>query len=194
MDRLIEFAPLADARLDQIDEQLIEGYITHRVNKKRSPATVNRELATLRRLLYFAKDKRKIIQATPNIGEEMLDGERIRDFVLSRADETVYLEFASEHAHLRDAVLLALDTGLRVGELVELLWSDVHLEPAGSAKFGYLQVRKGKSKNARRTVPLTGRVSSMLQSRLRTSERVFPRCNNARSSTCKAALTCKAAF
>ncbi len=114
--------------------------------------------------------KRKIIRSVPVF--EMLGGERVRDFVLSRADEKSYLEFAT--GHLRDAVLLSLDTGLRVGELVALRWADVHLEPAGAAKFGYLQIRKGKTKNAKRTVPLTDRARRMLESKLQTTTRVFP--------------------
>src|SRR4029453_13936973 len=49
LDRLLEFAPLASRPLDAIDDTLVERYVTHRVNKKLAPATVNRELATLRR-------------------------------------------------------------------------------------------------------------------------------------------------
>src|SRR5262249_5832400 len=82
-----------------------------------------------------------------------------------------YLEFAA--GHLKDAALLALDTGLRVGELAALRWDDVHLEPIGSARYGYLLVRSGKTRNAKRTVPLSGRVRAMLESRLRIGPRVF---------------------
>jgi integrase len=168
LDRLLEYPPLAAARLDKITDELIERYITHRVEKKLAPASINRELATLRRLLYLAK-RWNIIATVPKI--DMLDGERSRTFVLSRDMEPHYLEFAPEH--LRDAALLILDTGLRIGELCALLWSDVHLEPVGSARLGYLQVRSGKSKNAKRTISLTDRVSAMLGSRLRTGPRVF---------------------
>ena len=38
--------------------------------------------------------------------------------------------------YLKDAAMLAIDTGLRVGELAALRWEDVHLEPVGGAKFG----------------------------------------------------------
>jgi len=55
-----------------------------------------------------------------------------------------------------------------------LRWEDCHSEPIGTAKFGYLLVRAGKTKNARRTVPLTGRVRAMLESKLRIGQRVFP--------------------
>jgi integrase len=169
LDRLLEYQPLADTRLDAVNAELIERYITHRTNKDLSPATVNRELATLRRLLYLAK-RWNIILAVPKI--DMLAGERAKDFVLSREQEANYLAFAT--GHLKDAALLAVDTGLRVGELAALRWEDVHLEPVGAARFGYLLVRSGKTKNARRTVPLTDRVSAMLGSRLRIGPRVFP--------------------
>jgi integrase len=39
--------------------------------------------------------------------------------------------------------------------------------------LGYLQVRSGKSKNAKRTISLTDRVSAMLGSRLRVGPRAF---------------------
>lgn len=168
LDRLLEYAPLAAARLDMIGDELIERYVTQRVEKALAAASVNRELATLRRLLYLAK-RWNIIASVPKI--DMLDGERSRTFVLSRDMEPHYLEFAP--IHLRDAALLILDTGLRIGELCSLLWSDVHLEPVGSARLGYLQVRSGKSKNAKRTISLTDRVLAMLGSRLRTGPRVF---------------------
>jgi hypothetical protein len=40
---------------------------------------------------------------------------------------------------------------LRLGEALVLQWSDVHPEPVGKARYGWLQVRDGKTKNAHRT-------------------------------------------
>ncbi len=77
---------------------------------------------------------------------------------------------------LKDVALLILDTGLRVGEAVNLDWRDVHVEPMNGAKFGYLHVREGKSRNARRNVSLTRRASEMLKVRASASQSrwVFP--------------------
>ena len=66
---------------------------------------------------------------------------------------------------LKDVVLLILDTGLRVGEAVGLQWSDVYLEPIESAKYGYICIRGGKTKNAKRNISLTARVRDMLLAR-----------------------------
>jgi integrase len=90
-------------------------------------------------------------------------GERTREFVLSREQEPVYLNAAPQP--LKDLALLMLDTGLRDGEALALKWPDVHMQPAPTAEFGDLQVQKGKSVRARRTVSLTARVQTMLAAR-----------------------------
>jgi integrase len=65
---------------------------------------------------------------------------------------------------LSDVAPLLLDTGFRLGECLSLEWPDVHLEPANGAKYGYLTVRAGKSKNSKpRNVPLTGRAVEVLK-------------------------------
>ena len=170
LTRLLEFEPLAKTRLDRIDEAAIEAFVQHR-SKQVSPASVNRELATLRRLLRLAQEW-KVIDRVPRI--RLLRGERTREFVLSHQQERQYLGAAPPL--LRDVALLLLDTGLRLGEAVSLEWRNVHLEPVNGARFGYLQIRDGKSKNARRNVCLTVRVKEMLQARKTKSKScwIFP--------------------
>lgn len=157
--RLLEFSPLAGARLDQIDESLIDSYVQHR-RKVVSPASTNRELATLRKALRLAHEWR-VIDRVPRI--RLLPGERSREFVLNREQERLYLEMAPQP--LRDLAMLLLDTGLRVGEAQSLEWSDIHLEACQNAPHGFLQVRHGKGPNAPRAIPLTARVRAMLEAR-----------------------------
>lgn len=54
-------------------------------------------------------------------------------------------------------------------------WPDVHLDPLGGARFGYIHIRSGKSLNATRNVSLTPRVRTMLKShqRIRRSVWIF---------------------
>ena len=95
LKQLLGFNKLASARLDRIDEELIDSYTQRRTRtisrrgKALSPASVNRELATLRRLLRLAYDW-KLISRVPRI--RLLRGERNREFVLAHKDEKTYLD------------------------------------------------------------------------------------------------------
>jgi integrase len=159
MSRLLDFEPLANARLNQIDEALIESFVQHRIQQV-TAASVNRALATLRRLLRLAQEWR-VLDRVPRI--RMLSGERNREFVLNHTQERQYLGAAPQP--LRDIAVLILDTGLRVGEALALRWSDVHLDPANGSRFGYIRIREGKTRHARRNVSITSRVREMLVSR-----------------------------
>lgn len=169
LSRLLEFPPIAGARVDGIDEGVIERYVVAR-RATVGPATVNRELATLRRMLRLAHEWKEI-QRVPRI--RLLSGERVRDFVLSRQQEAIYLAACRQPLH--DLAVLMLESGLRIGEALNLEWADVTLEPIQGARFGFLRVREGKSKNARRIIPLTDRAVAMLRARSesRTNSFVF---------------------
>jgi integrase len=64
---------------------------------------------------------------------------------------------------LRDVATLLIDSGLRVGEAINLRWPDVHLDPISNSRYGWIQVRDGKSKNAKRAVPLVPRSHKLLR-------------------------------
>src|SRR5271166_3278028 len=169
LNRLLEYPPIAGARLNKIDEGVIEGYVVAR-RATVGPATVNRELATLRRMLRLAHEWKEI-NRVPKI--RLLNGERIRDFVLSRHIEEAYLAACAQP--LADIALLVLEAGLRIGEALSLPWTDVVLDPLAGSRFGYIRIRDGKSKNARRILPLTDKAVQMLRNRqqLASGELVF---------------------
>jgi integrase len=161
---LIANAALASKRIDAIDEAAVEAYvqtrgrIKSRRNRPLAAGSINRELATLRRLLRLAHEWREI-QRIPRI--RLLRGERNREFVLAPAQEHVYL--AACPSPIADLAAVLLDTGLRLGEALSLEWPQVHPEPARGAKFGYLTILSGKAKNRKsRNVPLSGRVEEIL--------------------------------
>ena len=172
MTALLKFPPLADARLDLIDGTLVEQFIQSHDEKKVARATINRGLATLRRALRLAHE-RKLIPSAPRI--QLMPNERMRTFVLTPALEKKYLAAVPQPLH--DIAVLIIETGLRLGEALALRWADVELKPARGKMFGYLQVREGKTKNAKRAVSLTGRVTAMLRARYRAASGtafVFP--------------------
>jgi len=146
---------------------MIERYVTAR-RALVVPATCTRELATLRRALRLAEEW-KLIARAPRV--RLLPGERQRDFVLTHRQETEYL--AACTPLLRDAASIMLDTGLRIGELLNLRWEDIRFEPVGAAKYGSLRVAKGKSKNAERALSLTAGASAVLFARRKKSVSPF---------------------
>lgn len=165
--RLLDNERLASAALDRIDEAVIEEYIQSR-RPKVSITSVNRELATLRRLLRLAHEW-KLIDRVPRI--RLLPGEHTREFVVTAKEEKIYLAASPQPLH--DVAVLMLDTGLRVGEALNLKWEDIRFDATRGAKFGYLHVREGKSKNAKRNVPLTSRVHEMLSARAKESRSIW---------------------
>lgn len=175
---LLRFDPIASAKLDTIDESLVDAYVQHRsaadgrLTEKLAPASINRELATLRRALRLAYCW-KLIDRIPLI--HMLKGERSRSFVLSRKQEETYLGFARQP--LRDIATMILDGGQRIGEALRLTWDDVDFTGTEDAPFGNLYIRSGKSRNARRSIPMSRRVRAILEARRSqhsASQWVFP--------------------
>jgi integrase len=157
--RLLDFEPLANARLSDIDEFLIERFVQQR-SQQVSAATVNRGLATLRRALRLAHEW-KLVDRMPRV--RLLPGEQHREYVLTYEDEQLYFESAPQP--LKDIAVLLVDAGVRIGEALALERRNVHLRPAPGAAFGYLHVRDGKSRNARRNVSLTARATEILVAR-----------------------------
>ncbi len=114
----ISYADLERYRLDRLQTAAI--------------ATVHRELALLRRMLNVALREGLIARNPFNAGESLISmaDERHRTRVLSR-DEEARLLAACDHprrAHLRPIVIAAVDTGMRLGELLKMNWQDIDME------------------------------------------------------------------
>ena len=161
LDRLLTFAAIADAPLDAITGETVSRYARHRQEvPENSVVTVNGDLRTLRRILHLAVEWGRL-DRVPTIHE--LPQSKGRDRVLSFAEEAKYLAKASDN--LRDAAILAVDTGLRPNsELLPLKWADVDLAA------GVLHVRQGKTDSAQRSLPLTPRAAEVLERRKRAAE------------------------
>lgn len=85
-------------------------------------ATVNRDLSVLRHILYWSVDE-QLIAANPIARLKMARERRTRRQVLSVAEEQLLLPAAK--GHLYAMTLLALDTGMRRGEVTSQRWEDI---------------------------------------------------------------------
>jgi integrase len=125
--------------------------------KKIAPATVNRELACLKKLLNRLV-REDVLRSNP-VSKVKLFAENNQQLrVLTYSEEKIYLMACSQP--LRDYALLLLETGMRPGEALSLQLSHVFLDQ------NQLQVVKGKTKAARRTIWLTQRAKDVLSRRI----------------------------
>ncbi len=147
-------ADLAGLPLDQITDQHV-GQFAARFECL-SPSTVNCGLRTLRRALHLAVDWGKL-ERMPKI--TLAKGERQRERVLSDDEAMRYLAACPQP--WRDVATIILGTGLRPGEVRPLRWEHVLLNGHG----GLIRVVEGKSKAARRILPMVPEVYRALKSR-----------------------------
>jgi len=174
-DSLLKYEALAEARLDGIDERLVQRFTVWALarNCERdeertcSVATVNRWRATLRKALRMAR-RWKVIQTVPEISR--LKGERERSFVFTEALRNKYQELAPEP--LNSFIQFSCEIGICEGEIIDLLKADVHVTEKADewGHYGYLQIRKGKSEFRKRGLPITARAKEILTAWIRKSK------------------------
>jgi site-specific recombinase XerD len=169
---LCGFEPMANSKLNRIDTSLVEQFVQNALNKKEphSITTINQSLRTLRRALHKAEDW-KLIRRAPRI--HLLPGENSREYVIS--EETLglmvnWIEKAYPTSIMHLLLPFLIDTGLRITEACNLTRETVSLEPKPGADRGWLHVVRGKTKYAKRYIPLTDRAATMITGVLKRSK------------------------
>lgn len=141
--------------------------------------TVNHHLLVLSAILRFAKAEGHLTQDPPR--PELLPAPQPEIEIYEPDDLRRLLEAASAHSpRAYAALLLGCDAGLRVGELVGLLWADVRFDKGALRIWHQGEAVRGqrtpttKTRRAR-SVEMTRRLSEALQAiRHLESPRVFP--------------------
>lgn len=167
-----------NTRLDQISVSDVEGYKRWRSSQTTKPriavkgphdrakketgkplsaATINRELATLK-VLFNYYIRADLLEINPVSRVKLLREMSLQLRVVSREEEAKYLMAASQP--LRDFAAVMIDTGMRNDEVSRLDRRNVDLQA------GYLLVPEGKTKAAKRRIPLTQRVQRILAARV----------------------------
>jgi integrase len=145
---------MGDLLLNEITSQHAVGYVAKQA--KRSPSTVNCGLRTLRRALNLAEEWKKLDRA-PKF--ELAKGERQRERVVTQAEFLAYRELCRQPWH--DMVTVLYGTAIRPGEAYKLRWEHVLLNGTG----GLIQIAEGKTKAARRFLPMVPEVYAVLKAR-----------------------------
>jgi integrase len=173
-----------DSPLDQITPDDVEKFKTWRIQQRKSPpvrkaakiargekvkkaakpattlkpATVNRELACLKILLNYYIKSDILTKSNPVSRVKFFAENNEQMRVLSQDEERLYLMAASQP--LQDVATLMVETGARPEEICRLTRDNINLDQ------GYLSVPFGKTRAARRKIPLTARACVVLEKRL----------------------------
>jgi len=133
-------------RRDSLATEILE-----RTKQPRSPSTVNRYLETLSSVLSAAVKEWQWLDDTPMRKVSKLRQPQGRVRFLDDDERKALLEACKEssHPYLETIVILALSTGARFSELMNLRWSNVDMDRG----FAYLHETKN---NERRAIPLVG--------------------------------------
>jgi integrase len=150
-------ATLGNRKLNEIGPELIAEFASERQRDGLQISSINSCLRALRRVLRLAVEW-GVVESTPKV--KFLSGEHRRERVISGSEEAMYLAAASPLLH--DVSVVLLDTGMRPEECHSLRWENVNWD---SGRNGTVLVAKGKTKAARRILPLSPRVRMVLENR-----------------------------
>lgn len=151
-----------DVELSRVTtERLMEQVVAHDRAKGRSPRTINAKLAIIGAIMRRARDVWGLPIKVPNMKalRQRESPGRIR--WLTHEEEERLIMVARQD--MADLIVVLLDTGARLSEILNLEWRDVDLEGR--------RVHLWKTKADKpRTIPLTQRAASTLRSRERMVE------------------------
>jgi integrase len=145
---------MASLRIDEITGQHVNAYVAQ--HGEFEECTINRDLRTLRRALHLAAEWGHL-DRVPKI--VLAKGENRRERILTDTEADRYL--ASCPQPWRDVATLILGTGMRPGEAHCLDWRNILLNGSG----GMIHIMQGKTRAARRLLPMVPRVYAALKAR-----------------------------
>ena len=142
-------------KLSEITAKDIDDFKEVRL-KEVKPATVNRELSTLRQIFNFARRWEKFFGENPVSISGLLPEENSEERILTLEEEERLL--SCSNAFLRPIITTALQSGMRKTEILTLKWSNVDLENG----IITIDQTNTKSKKTRR-VPMSSTLKTLLR-------------------------------
>jgi integrase len=165
---------ISNASLHNLTGALVSHYRDDRL-KVVKPASVRRELVVLRHVFEVARTEWGMpIRTNPVRQIKLPNDSKPRERRLEDGDDLRLADAISSNSawYLRPLIALAIETGMRRGELLSIRWQDVDQTAR--------TIRILKTKNGHpRTIPLTPKAVEILTSLERKDERVFPVTPNA---------------
>ncbi len=170
---------IGDKYIDSISTWDIEKYKSKRKQDGMKPSTVNRELNMLRSMFNRAVEWGEV-EKNPLDGVKKLKPLKAEDYErkpLCLPNDKFHTILKASSPNLKNFLIVAKNTGMRVSELINLRWTDINFEVQ--------QIKVKESKNfTQRYVPMNNTVINALELLDKSDEKVFPyKSRNSVSST-----------
>jgi integrase len=150
-------ATLSGLKLNEIGPEAIAAFACERQRDGLQISSINSCLRALRRILRLAVEW-GALEASPKV--KFLSGEHRRERVVTVKEQELYLAVAAPL--LRDVSIVLFDTGVRPEECHCLRWENITWD---GGRNGLLLIAKGKTKAARRVLPMSPRIRMVLEKR-----------------------------
>jgi integrase len=163
---------LEDPPLEEVTQRDVETVKAALLAKGLAPRTVNGHLASLRTVLRAAARDWEVITRAPKVS--LLKTSQGRTRVITPEEETRLLDYLEGigdplHCMVRDITIVLLETGMRLGEVLNLTWAHVNLQE------NTLLVRADQAKSGKaRLVPMSTRCKEVIASCRNTGDVLFP--------------------
>jgi integrase len=145
--------------LSEINPFLIERYKLTRKEEGAEPATINRELGCLRHMFNMAIKWGKAL-GNPVREVKFLKEPKETYRILTEEEEVRLLEtvrLTTKSRHLEPIIIVALNTGMRKGEILNLKWSNVDFK-------NRVIIVEGTKNGEIRKVPMNEKLTVTLES------------------------------
>lgn len=161
LNRLLPF--FKDMLLSKITPLHIEDYKKLRIKKVKG-STVNRELICLQHMFTIAEKFRKFEGKNPVKEVKYFQESQYIMRVLDKEEIKQLIDASS--GYLKSIIILALNTGMRKGEILNLRWNDIDFIE------DYIYIKQSKS-NVTRKIPMNSVVRNTLKSIKRENDFIF---------------------
>jgi integrase len=138
--------------IDSINSWHVEKYKSKRKSQGLSLSSINRELTVLKRIFNLGKEW-KLATENPVAGVKFFKIPLQKPRVLS--EEEFKLLYNSASDHLKPILFVAISTGMRKGEILNLKWKDINFEE------NYIVVRDSKNFESR-DIPISDLLQGVL--------------------------------
>jgi len=160
-------------KLSQINSRDIDEYKNKRLNEVK-PASVNRELSTLRHLFNVAKRWKQFFGENPVAEAGLLPVNNQVERILTNEEEEILLKVSPNY--LKNIIICALNTAMRIGEIITLKWDNINFDS------NTITIEQINSKNKKtQKIPINSKLRKLfLELKLRSSicEYVFLNSDN----------------